>query len=79
MHPDDPFYLDIFEGEFVSDGWAFAQHAFVGVDLKLTRNFGLVIEGRYYWAHADIGGDFVGFDPIDLDGARVMAGFSWRL
>ena len=77
--PDDPFFLDIFEDKFVSDGWDFAQHAFVGFDLKLTRNFGLVIEGRYHWARADIGGDFVGFDPIDLDGARVTAGFSWRL
>ena len=71
--------LNIFEGEFQSEGWAFAQHAFAGFDLKLTRNFGLVLEGRYYWARADIKGDFVGFDPIDLDGARVMAGFSWRL
>ncbi len=71
--------LTIFEGRFRSDGWAFAQHAFAGFDLKLTRNFGLVLEGRYYWARADVGGDFVGFDPIDLDGARVMAGVSWRL
>jgi opacity protein-like surface antigen len=71
--------LSIFEGKLESDGWAFAQHAFVGFDLKLTRNFGLVLEGRYYWAHADLNGDFVGFDPIDLDGARVMIGLSWRL
>ncbi len=77
--PMDPGIFDIFEGKFQSDGWAFAQHAFVGFDLKLTRNFGLVLEGRYYWARADVGGDFVGFDPIDLDGARVMAGVSWRL
>ncbi len=74
----DPL-LGIFEAEVVSNGWAFAQHAFVGLDLKLTRNFGLVLEGRYYWARADLKGDFVDFDPIDLDGARVMAGFSWRL
>ena len=77
--PMDPGIFDIFEGRFRSDGWAFAQHAFAGFDLKLTRNFGLVLEGRYYWARADVGGDFVGFDPIDLDGARVMAGVSWRL
>ena len=69
----------ISEGKFKSDGWGFAQHAFVGFDLKLTRNFGLVIEGRYHWARADLKGDFENFDPIKLDGARVMAGFSWRL
>jgi opacity protein-like surface antigen len=71
--------MDIFESEFVSHGWAFAQHAFVGFDVKLTKNIGLVLEGRYYWAEADLKGDFVGFDHIDLDGARLMIGLSWRL
>ena len=37
--------LTIFKGDFSSDGWAFAQHVFAGIDLKLTRNFGLVLEG----------------------------------
>ena len=71
--------LSIFEAELESDGWAFSQHAFVGLDLKLTRNFGLVLEGRYYWADAALEGDFVDFAPIDLNGARIMAGLSWRL
>jgi len=69
----------IFEDVFTSDAWTFAQHAFVGVDIKLTRSFGLILEGRYYWADADVQGDYVGFDPIDLDGARVMLGFNWKL
>ena len=69
----------IFEDVFTSDAWGFAQHAFVGVDVKLTRSFGLILEGRYYWANADLQGDFVDFNPIDLDGARVMLGFNWKL
>ncbi len=69
----------IFEDVFTSDAWGFAQHAFVGVDIKLTRSFGLILEGRYYWADANMQGDFVDFDPIDLDGARVMLGFNWKL
>ena len=87
---EDPMFpgvFDIFEGNLRSDGWAFGQHVFVGFDLELTRNFGMVLEGRYYWARprADLKGSFgcvpiFGcFDPIDLDGARVMVGFSWRL
>jgi hypothetical protein len=68
----------IFRSELKSDGWAFAQHVFIGIDSKLTRNLGLVLEGRYYWADADLEDDFVGFEPIDLNGARIMAGFSWR-
>jgi hypothetical protein len=63
----------------ISDGWAFAQHAFAGVDIKLTRSFGLILEGRYYWADADMQGDYEGFNSIDLDGARVMIGFNWKL
>jgi opacity protein-like surface antigen len=68
-----------FEDVFVSDAWTFAQHAFLGVDIKLTRNLGLILEGRYYWADADVQGDYEGFDPIDLDGARVMMGINWKL
>ena len=69
----------IFEDVFTSKGWAFAGHVFLGVDIKLIKSLGLVIEGRYYWANADLRGYFVGFDPIDLDGARVMAGVNWKL
>jgi hypothetical protein len=72
----DPF---LFKGDFSSEGVAFAQHVFVGVDFKLTRSFGLILEGRYYWASADLGGDYIGFDPIDLDGARLMIGINWKL
>ena len=50
-----------------------------GFDLGITRNFGLVVEARYYWGSADLKGDFIGFDDIELDGARLMVGFSWRL
>ena len=71
--------MAIFEDRFTSDGWAFAGHVFLGIDIKLIKSLGLVIEGRYYWANADLRGDFVGFDPIDLDGARVMAGVNWKL
>ncbi len=69
----------IFSDVFTSDGWAFSQHAFGGVDIKLTRSLGLILEGRYYWADADLQGDYVGFNRIDLDGARVMIGFNWKL
>ncbi len=75
----DAVDLSIFKSTLNSDAWAFSQHAFVGFDLGITRNFGLVVEARYYWADADLKGDFIGFDDIELDGARLMVGFSWRL
>ncbi len=82
-NPDDDFCMGanacIFEDVFTSDAWTFAQHVFAGVDIKLTRSFGLILEGRYYWADADVQGDYVDFNSIDLDGARVMIGFNWKL
>jgi opacity protein-like surface antigen len=69
----------VFSDVFTSDAWAFSQHAFAGVDIKLTRSFGLILEGRYYWANADLRGDYEGYKSIDLDGARVMLGFNWKL
>jgi opacity protein-like surface antigen len=75
----DPGNEFIFSDVFTSDDWGFAQHVFGGVDIKLTRSFGLVLEGRYYWADADVHGDFVDFNSIDLDGARAMIGFNWKL
>jgi opacity protein-like surface antigen len=71
--------LTIFEGEFESDEWGFAQHVFAGLDLALPLNFSLVVEGRYYWSHADLEQDYVGFDDINLDGARAMIGLNWSL
>jgi opacity protein-like surface antigen len=80
--PDDDFCMGaaacIFDDVFTSDNWGFAQHAFAGLDIKLTRSFGLILEGRYYWADADVQGSYEGFAPIDLDGARVMIGFNWK-
>jgi opacity protein-like surface antigen len=75
----DPGNEFIFSDTFTSDDWTFAQHVFAGLDIKLTRSFGLVLEGRYYWADADVKGDFVDFNSIDLDGARAMIGFNWKL
>jgi opacity protein-like surface antigen len=69
----------IFSDVFTSDDWTFSQHVFAGVDIKLTRSFGLILEGRYYWADADLRRDYVGFNSIDLDGARAMIGFNWKL
>ena len=75
----DPGNEFIFNDVFISDDWTFSQHAFVGLDIKLTRSFGLVLEGRYYWADANLQGDYVRFNSIDLDGARAMIGFNWKL
>lgn len=70
--------LSIFEDRFVSDGWTIAAHAFAGLEFTLNPSLGLVVEGRYQWASADLRDSFVGFEPIDLNGARVTFGVNWK-
>ena len=69
--------LSIFPGEFRSSGWGTEAHVFAGLDLQLSPEWYLSLEGRYVWADARLSGDFVGFDPIDLNGLRITVGFSY--
>jgi hypothetical protein len=77
--PEMPVYYD----EFYSDGVTFGFHALGGVRLYLNRDFALVVDGRYQWAEADMGGDFGANEPgltnrIDLSGATVTFGLHMR-
>jgi hypothetical protein len=47
---------------------------FGGVDFNLVPRVFLTIEARYSWADAALREDFVGFEPIDLNGLRTTAG-----
>lgn len=69
--------LTIFTSAFRSSGFGFATQAFGGVEVGLTRRWFLTVEGRYLWSDADLGGDFVSFEPIDLSGARIGAGINF--
>jgi hypothetical protein len=69
--------LTIFNSAFRSSGWGFATQAFGGVEVGLTPRWFLSVEGRYLWSDADLGDDFVSFEPIDLSGARIGAGMGF--
>lgn len=69
--------LTIFSSAFRSSGWGFASQAFGGVEVGLTPRWFLSVEGRYLWSDADLGVDFVSFEPIDLSGARIGAGIGF--
>jgi hypothetical protein len=68
--------LDIFTDVFTSEGWAPSTYVSGGADVRMWRAVSLAVEARYVWSHADLGGNFVGFDPIDLSGLRMSTGFS---
>ena len=69
---DNSVFVDTFD----SKGTAPSVHVFGGVDLKLWRRLYLTLEARYLWADADLGTDWIDFDPIDLTGTRLSAGIN---
>lgn len=70
--------LEIFDATFDSSGRSGTGHLFGGVDVTVSPRILFNLEGRYMWAEADMERDFVGFDPIDLSGFQVLAGFAVR-
>jgi hypothetical protein len=68
--------LSVFPDYFSSSGFTPSVHVFGGADIHLYRILFLTTEGRYVWAHATLGQDFVDFDPIDLAGFRLSTGIS---
>jgi hypothetical protein len=69
--------LSVFTDVFESKGWAPSAHVFGGVDLRVLRRAYVTFDARYIWASGNLGPDWVDFDPIDLSGLRVSAGFNF--
>lgn len=66
----------IFPDVFRSDGWAVGPHLRGGVDLQVYKRLFVNGDVRYAWLRSDLSRDFVGFDGIDLAGARAATGIS---
>jgi len=64
----------VFAETFRSRGWAPTAHVLGGTDIQVYRRVFMSLEGRYQWAKATLGADFIDFDPIDLGGFRFGAG-----
>lgn len=70
--------LDIFADRFTSSGKTPTLHLYGGADWSLGPVFMMTAEARYAWARAEMGGDFVDFDPMDLSGLQATVGLSVR-
>jgi hypothetical protein len=68
--------LSVFSDYFSSGGFTPSMHVFGGTDLHLYRALFLTFEGKYVWANAKLGSDFIDFDPIDLGGFRISTGIN---
>jgi hypothetical protein len=74
--PDNPA---VFTDDFRSEGWANLLQASAGAGWSLTPRVLLTGELRYMHSSAELGGDFVGFDKLDLSGLATTLGLSFRL
>lgn len=69
---------DVYSDRYESSGRTGTVHLFGGADWTLAPNFALTVEGRYSWAKAPMGQDFVGFKDLNLSGFQASAGISLR-
>jgi hypothetical protein len=68
--------MDVFQSQFTSYGWTPAANVLAGIEYSLGARAALNIETRYVWSRAELSGDFVGFDRLDLSGVNTTAGLS---
>ena len=50
-----------------------------GTDVRVLRRAYVTFDARYTWASGNLGPDWIDFDPIDLSGLRLSAGFNFIL
>jgi hypothetical protein len=71
--------LTVYSNAFRSDGVAFGGHVAGGFRVYFNRDFALVVEGRYQFAKANMGGDFdLENNRIDLSGPSALVGLHVR-
>jgi hypothetical protein len=73
----DPNTLNISPDSFQSTGVTPGVHVEGGVRIPLSYDVSLVATGKYLWAKADMGDDFVG-NRIDLGGASATIGINFH-
>ena len=69
--------FSVFGETFESHGWAPSAQVFAGVDVQVFKRMYVTVDGRYFWASADLGRDWIDFEPIDLAGFRLSGGVSF--
>lgn len=70
--------LPIFTDDLSSSGWAPLAHGFTGVEMSPSPHARFSLEARYSWSKGEMGGDYAGFDSIDLAGFQTTLGVGFR-
>ena len=71
--------LPIFSRQLEASGWGPALQGMGGVDFTLTPRIAVTGDARYTWSRATLGDSYQGYDKIDLSGASVALGLTFRL
>jgi len=74
----DYLTLDIFSADLESSGWSVTGYLGGGVDINIAKYTYLTADLRYSWANPELDQDYVGFDPLKLDGWRATVGLQWH-
>lgn len=69
---------DVFGDSFETSGWGPSAYGSLGMDVTLTPRIALTADARFAYARASVGGDFAGFDKVDLSGLATTAGLTFR-
>jgi len=69
---------NIFTTSLDSKSNGLTKHVAGGLDIAVSSRWVVNVEMRYSWAKAELTEDFVGFDPIDLNGLKVIGGVYFR-
>lgn len=68
--------FSVFRSVFRAGGWSPSAHVLGGTTVRLNRRLFATLESRYVWASADLGRQWVGFEPLDLSGIRLGTGIN---
>jgi hypothetical protein len=72
--------IPIFTDNLESSGWGFTGQASGGVDVNVSTRTAVTLDARYTRAHATLDRNFFsGYNDLDLSGASVALGLTFRL
>jgi opacity protein-like surface antigen len=69
---------EIFSTVYASDGAAFGYYWNAGVELYLSPDWAVVLEGRWHDVDDDLSDDLDDLGTLDLSGQQITAGLSFR-
>ena len=69
--------FDVFNTTIQTTGWGATGYAGGGMEFTLRPGVALATDARWRFGGADVGGDFEGFDRIDLSGLAVTTGLTF--